>query len=145
MFLESATIEARERSFAPAATEGKSLLMQNYGCGVKTHSFYRQFLLKAMLKSSNVKTNQATNWKAGGKELSVLVSSIISNIPCLCISLYSFFLASSRLRKLNQIKSSIFNLKKMGLCCLASWKIQHWVFYAVLSKETVTFQEDVEL
>lgn len=74
MSLASAAIEARELSFAPLATEEKSFLKQNYVCGVKIHSYYKQFILKAMLKSSTVKTNQPTNWKLGGKELNVPVS-----------------------------------------------------------------------
>lgn len=98
MSLASATIEAKELSFVPLATEEKSCLRQNYISDVKIHSYYKQFIFKAMLKSSTVKTNQPTekNFKT---ELSVLVSSIISNTHCLCISLYSPSLVSSRLRK----------------------------------------------
>lgn len=61
MSLASTTMQARELSFGPSATEEKSFLRQNSVCGVKIHSYYKQFIWNTMLNSSTVKTNQPTN------------------------------------------------------------------------------------
>lgn len=68
MSLPSGTTEAKELSFAPLATEEKSCLRQNCLCDVKIHSCCKQFIFKAMLKCSTVKTNQPTNRKCFKKE-----------------------------------------------------------------------------